>query len=91
MKETKFDFMAFGYSRGDADMFVAQAEKYTPQDTVDLLIREHEHRFLPNSYHPRLRKPTVADVQKARSAFRFGMCEWPDGCYTLVGDGEVGG
>ncbi|MPN47036.1 hypothetical protein SDC9_194636 [bioreactor metagenome] len=90
MKDTKFDFMAFGYSAGDTDIFVAHAAKYTPQDAVDLFIREYGHRFVPNGYNPQLRKPTVSDVQEARSAYRFGYPEWPDGCYTLVGDGEAG-
>lgn len=93
---SKFDFMAFGYSAGDSDMFVAHAKKYTPKETVALCKREYEYKFRNHTFWigrpvAALREPTVDDVLEAHCAFRFGVSgEWPDGCYTLVGDNETG-
>lgn len=93
---SKFDFMAFGYSAGDDDIFVAHAEKHTLEETVDLCKREYEHKFLKhtNAYGrpvQALRLPAVEDVQKAHCVFRLGVSpEWPDGCYTLTGEKETG-
>lgn len=92
---SKFDFMAFGYSAGCNDMFVANARKYTAEQTVEICKREYDYLFTRHKdawgrEREPLRKPEVFDVQDARCAFRFGNPEWPDGCYTLVGDGEDG-
>ncbi len=92
-----FDFMAFGYSAGDADMFVAHAKKYTAQETIDLCQREYSHKFETVSeerrkwFGPQVRIPTLEDVADAWCAFRMGVdSEWPDGCYTLVKEGDAG-
>jgi len=88
----KFDYMAFGYSPGDSDMFVANAKMYSTEETVELCKSEYDYKFLgKRALHPDFRKPTPDDVQDAYCAFRFGLSpEWPDGCYTLVGEGERG-
>lgn len=92
----KFDFMGFGYDSGHDDMFVAHAEKYTADEAVEHCKLEYAHLFceadtyrLP--WQKRLREPTIDDVQDVGCAFRLGVSsEWPEGCYTLVGIGEVG-
>lgn len=84
---SKFDFMGFGYDGGSDDMFVAHAKKHSAAETVELCKREYDYLFKSGE----LREPTLADVQDAHCAFRFGvMEEWKEGCYTLVGEGEPG-
>ena len=92
---SKFDFMGFGCNGGYDDMFVAHAKKYTAAQTVELCKREFEHKFKSRSIYgreiPALREPTAEDVQDVHCAFRFGVDPaWPDGCYTLVGEGDAG-
>lgn len=93
---SKFNYMTFGISAGDRDSFVAHAGKYTAEDTVRLCVAECEDLFMRERdcfNHPRkpLRIPTVDDVQPARCAFRHGLSsEFPEGAYTIVGDGAVG-
>lgn len=92
----KFDYMTFGISPGDRDLFVAHAGKFSDEDTVRLCIAECDDLFTRERDcfgHPRkpLRLPTVDDVQDARCAFRFGMYEFPEGAYTICGtDDEPG-
>lgn len=83
---SKFEFMTFGCSPGDNDMFVANAKKYTPGQMVEICKRECEHLFKKRG----LREPDVPDVQTAHSAFRFGNPDYPDGCYTFAVKGENG-
>lgn len=95
MKETAFDFMTFGVSAGDNDMFVANASKYTPNETIELCKKEYDYLFTRHTTAygrlcDPLRPPIVNDVQQCGCAFCFGNPEWPDGCYTLVGEGERG-
>lgn len=91
-----FDFMGFGYDGGNDEMFVAHAKKYSVTETVELCKREFDYLFQDHktAYGREvkgLRKPTIADVQNAHCAFRFGIsAEWPDGCYTFVGAEENG-
>ena len=91
---TKFDFMAFGYSEGCADMFVAHAQKHGKEEAVEICKREYDYKFIGfDAYRGKvtpLREPTLDDVQEAHCAFRLGIHEWPHGCYTLVGGGETG-
>ncbi len=87
---SRFDFMGFGYDGGRDEMFVAHAKKYTPEQTVELCTREYAHRF-SQQWGTKLREPTVNDVIESHCAFRFGVSsEWPDGCYTFVGQNEPG-
>ena len=37
-----FDFMGFGYDDGSDDMLVANANKYSAQDTVDICKEEED-------------------------------------------------
>lgn len=92
---SSFDFAGFS-DGGNFPVFVAHARKYTTEDTVRLCKIEYEHLFEINDRHrqeweQRFQEPTIDDVQKKACAFRFGVSdEWPNGCYTLVSDGEGG-
>lgn len=84
---SKFDYMGFGYDGGSDDMFVAHAKKYSAAEAVEICKQENDYLIEERE----LREPTIADVQEAYCAFRFGVSEeWPDGCYTFVGKGEPG-
>lgn len=91
---SSFDFMWFGYD-GD-EMFVAHAKKYSAAETVELCMQEFEYLFQDHKIAYEweakgMRRPTVADVHGAHCAFRFGVSsEFPNGCYTIVEDGERG-
>lgn len=90
---SKFDFMGFGYDGGNDKMFVANANKYTAEQTVELCKTEYSYKFhgAEGRNYDRLREPTIEDVQGAHCAFRLGVSpEWPDGCYTFVGSEESG-
>lgn len=93
---SKFDFMGFGYDGGRDEMFVAHANKYTKEQTLELCKKEYQHRFEETACHrlpgeKKLRVPTTDDVISTYCAFRFGVSsEWPDGCYTFVGKNEPG-
>lgn len=90
---SKFDFLGFGYDAGPDEMFVAHAGKYSAEETIALCKSEYSQKFygVEGRNYDRLREPTIADVQDAHCAFRFGVSpEWPDGCYALVGPAENG-
>ena len=91
---SRFDHMAFGYSAGSSDIFVAHANKYTAEQVVKMCLTEYEYKFKGTYGHGRcaraLREPNVYDVQDGFCAFRFGNPEYPDGCYTFVGENERG-
>jgi hypothetical protein len=90
----KFDYMTFGYSSGSSDIFVANAKKFTKEKVVEICKGEYEHKFTGYRLYGReiapLREPTIADVSEGWCAYRFGMSEWPDGCYTFVNENENG-
>ena len=78
---SKFDFMGFGSDSYHYDYFVANAKKHTAAEAVEICKREFDYKFS----HDGLREPTLADVEDAHCAFRFGAySEWPCGCYTFV-------
>jgi len=84
---SKFDFMAFSYDAGPDEMFVAHAGKYSTEETVELCKRECEYSL----QRRKLREPTVNDVFDAWCGYRYGVSsEWPHGCYTFVGEKEIG-
>lgn len=84
-----FDHMTFGRTAGCDDMFVADAQRYTKLEAVEICKSNYSYLFSPESKRA-LRYPTVDDVQDCGCAFRFGNYAYPDGCYMLVGDDEKG-
>lgn len=85
-----FDFMGFGYDDGSDDMLVANANKYSAQDTVDICKEEYEHLFNP-CFGGAYKEPTIENVKNNYCAYRMGVSYiWPKGCYTLVEKPERG-
>lgn len=83
---SKFDYMAFGYDCSSADMFVANAKKYTAEQTLEKCINEYSYKF-----EGVRRRPKIDDVKESHCAFRFGVsAERADGCYTFVGEKDRG-
>jgi len=83
---SKFDTMGFCYDGCYDAMFVANANKHTAEETVEMCKKEYEYKF--DEQGPRV--PTIEDVESQYCAHRLGMDEWPDGCYTIVEKGARG-
>lgn len=93
---SKFDFMGFSTGGGYDEMFVANAQKYTPEQVIEICKREYDWRFMETGVYRaknerRCRFPTMKDVKKHACAFRFtDDPDYPDGWYTIVPVGERG-
>lgn len=84
---SKFDFMGFGFDAGRAEMLVVSAKKHKKEEVLEIFEREYGDRV----ENGKLRQPIDKDIEEVSCAFRFGVSpEWPDGCYTFVGNKERG-
>jgi hypothetical protein len=92
----KFDYMNFGIGGWDTE-FVANARKYTEEQTINLCVKENDWRFeLDYCNGKLLRMPTIADVKLRHVRWYVktpDFCEYDDdgrGCYSYCKAGERG-
>lgn len=92
---SKFDYMNFSDGNHDIE-FVAHANKFTKEETVELCLQENDWRFDGEYCNGNLlREPTIEDIKEDTVRYyptvpEFCGYDGESGCYTYCNKGERG-